>query len=210
MPTHTIFDNRRNMRALEVLATAIIDNIGPGLAAARSAADRLLESRKLTADERENIALIKWNTNRTATVLDLLSAFVSQQPTKLASLDIRKTLSELTSLLKRLLGEAVKLEMTCVPDLWPIFADVQVFERIVLNLAANARDAMPNGGTLCLDAKNMTAAECKMFCDNAIPAADFIVIDVTDTGNGISDDAIERIFEPFFSTKSGRGNGTGW
>jgi two-component system cell cycle sensor histidine kinase/response regulator CckA len=107
------------------------------------------------------------------------------------------------------LDEAVTLEILCAPDLWPIRADVEMFEKIVLSLAVNARDAMPSGGTLRLHATNIMAAECKKFRDNSVPAADYVAIEVTDTGTGIAADMIDRIFEPFFSTKSGRGNGTG-
>ncbi|HTK79887.1 MAG TPA: ATP-binding protein, partial [Rhizomicrobium sp.] len=113
-------------------------------------------------------------------------------------------------LLRRLLGEKVALEMVHGRDLWPVKADVSQLEQVVVNLAVNARDAMPKGGKLTVRTANVTADECKTFPYKPLPAADYVTIEVKDTGTGIPREIIDKIFEPFFTTKeTGKGTGLG-
>jgi two-component system, cell cycle sensor histidine kinase and response regulator CckA len=95
-------------------------------------------------------------------------------------------------------------------DLWPVKADISQFEQVIVNLAVNARDAMPGGGRLTLRTTNVAATECERFNAKGMPAADYVVVEVADTGTGIPQAIIEKIFEPFFSTKEvGKGTGLG-
>jgi two-component system cell cycle sensor histidine kinase/response regulator CckA len=113
-------------------------------------------------------------------------------------------------LLRRLIGEKVKLDLVHGRDLWPVKVDVSQFEQVVVNLAVNARDAMPDGGRLSVKTANVTTADAAQLAYKGMPAADYVRIDITDTGTGIPADIREKIFEPFFSTKEvGKGTGLG-
>ena len=113
-------------------------------------------------------------------------------------------------LLRRLIGEKVTLEVKHGRDLWPVKLDISQFEQVIVNLAVNARDAMPGGGRLQLRTANVTAAECGKFQAKGMPAADYVLVEVTDTGTGIPAKIVGKIFEPFFSTKEvGKGTGLG-
>jgi two-component system cell cycle sensor histidine kinase/response regulator CckA len=113
-------------------------------------------------------------------------------------------------LLRRLIGEKVKLDLVHGRDLWPVKVDVSQFEQVIVNLAVNARDAMPAGGTLTVRTGNVTTQEAERLSYKGMPAADYVRIDVTDTGTGIPADIVDKIFEPFFSTKEvGKGTGLG-
>jgi two-component system, cell cycle sensor histidine kinase and response regulator CckA len=125
-------------------------------------------------------------------------------------LDLGEALSDLGMLLKRLIGEKVTLSVVHGRDLWPVKVDISQFEQVIVNLAVNARDAMPDGGKLGVRTANVTAAECAKFGYKGLPIADYVQVEVSDTGTGISPDIIEKIFEPFFSTKEvGKGTGLG-
>jgi two-component system cell cycle sensor histidine kinase/response regulator CckA len=113
-------------------------------------------------------------------------------------------------LLRRLIGEKVKLDLVHGRDLWPVKVDVSQFEQVVVNLAVNARDAMPDGGKLTVRTGNVTAEEAAQLSHKGMPAADYVRIDISDTGTGIPADIVDKIFEPFFSTKEvGAGTGLG-
>jgi two-component system, cell cycle sensor histidine kinase and response regulator CckA len=113
-------------------------------------------------------------------------------------------------LLRRLIGEKVKLDLVHGRDLWPVKVDVSQFEQVIVNLAVNARDAMPDGGKLTVRTVNVTSEESGRLTYKGMPAADYVRIDVADTGTGIAADIVDKIFEPFFSTKEvGKGTGLG-
>jgi two-component system cell cycle sensor histidine kinase/response regulator CckA len=125
-------------------------------------------------------------------------------------MSLSDTLSELSMLLKRLLGERVELDLRHGRDLWPVKADVNQFEQVIVNLAVNARDAMPGGGKLAIRTSNIHADEAARLSVSGMPAADYVVVEVSDTGTGMSAEVMEKIFEPFFTTKEvGKGTGLG-
>jgi two-component system cell cycle sensor histidine kinase/response regulator CckA len=124
--------------------------------------------------------------------------------------DLGDALSDLTMLLRRLIGEKVKLDLVHGRDLWPVKVDVSQFEQVIVNLAVNARDAMPEGGRLSVRTANVTSQEAAQLAYKGMPPADYVRIDVGDTGTGIPADIVDKIFEPFFSTKEvGKGTGLG-
>jgi two-component system cell cycle sensor histidine kinase/response regulator CckA len=119
-------------------------------------------------------------------------------------------ISEISNLLKRLLGETVKLEVKHGRNLGPVRADPGQLEQVIVNLAVNARDAMPGGGVLTLQTYAVSAAEARRIDSDVLPAADYTVLSVSDTGSGIPRDILGKIFEPFFTTKEvGKGTGLG-
>jgi len=137
-------------------------------------------------------------------------AFSRKQTLRPQVIDLGEALSDLTIVLRRLIGEKVTLEVVHGRDLWPVKVDISQFEQVIVNLAVNARDAMPNGGRLHVRTTNVTAPECAQFHAKGMPAADYVLVEVADTGTGIPAKIVNKIFEPFFSTKEvGKGTGLG-
>jgi two-component system cell cycle sensor histidine kinase/response regulator CckA len=139
-----------------------------------------------------------------------LLAFSRKQTMRPVVLDLGEALSDLTVLLKRLIGENITLNVPQVRDLWPVKADVHQFEQVVINLAINARDAMPLGGTLTLRTGNVGAEESAAHQHQGMPLGEYVRVEVEDTGSGIAPEIIDKIFDPFYTTKDiGKGTGLG-
>jgi two-component system cell cycle sensor histidine kinase/response regulator CckA len=180
------------------------------LSAIMMATDFLLNAHKPTDPSFGDIMQIKQNANRAASLVRHLLAFSRKQTLRPQVLDIGEALSDLTMLLRRLIGEKVALDVVHGRDLWPVKVDISQFEQVVVNLAVNARDAMPNGGRLTVRTSNVSAQESVRFNAKGMPAADYVLVEVADTGVGIPPHIIGKIFEPFFSTKEvGKGTGLG-
>ena len=192
------------------LAGGIAHDFNNVLSAIMMATDFLLNAHKPTDPSFGDIMQIKQNANRAASLVRHLLAFSRRQTLRPQVLDFGETLSDLGMLLKRLLGEKVELVPVHGRDLWPVKADVSQVEQVIVNLAVNARDAMPNGGKLTVRTANVTAAEAGILPYKPLPAADYVMVEVSDTGTGIPKEIIEKIFEPFFTTKeTGKGTGLG-
>ncbi|HKU16128.1 MAG TPA: PAS domain-containing protein [Steroidobacteraceae bacterium] len=139
-----------------------------------------------------------------------LLAFARRQILDPVVLDLNRQLSGLTELMQRTLGESVEVHMVQAHDMWHTRVDAGQFENAILNLAINARDAMPEGGRLTVRTRNVYLDS--IFCSEhpEIEPGEFVSISVSDTGVGIEPDVLKRVFEPFFTTKeSGRGSGLG-
>jgi two-component system cell cycle sensor histidine kinase/response regulator CckA len=192
------------------LAGGIAHDFNNVLSAIMMANDFLLNAHKPTDPSFQDIMQIKQNATRAATLVRQLLAFSRRQTLRPQVLDLGDALSDLTMLLRRLIGEKVKLDLVHGRDLWPVKVDVSQFEQVVVNLAVNARDAMPDGGKLSVRTANVTADEATQLAYKGMPAAEYVRIDVSDTGTGIPADIVDKIFEPFFSTKEvGKGTGLG-
>jgi two-component system cell cycle sensor histidine kinase/response regulator CckA len=154
---------------------------------------------------------IKQNANRAASLVRQLLAFSRRQTLRPQVIQLGDVLSDLRMLLARLLGENVELQVVHGRDIWPVKVDLSQFEQVVVNLAVNARDAMPEGGRLYIRTSNVDAAMvAKRYSQREMPAADYVLLEVEDEGTGMSADVMEKIFEPFFSTKEvGKGTGLG-
>jgi two-component system cell cycle sensor histidine kinase/response regulator CckA len=192
------------------LAGGIAHDFNNVLSAIMMANDFLLNAHKPTDPSFQDIMQIKQNATRAATLVRQLLAFSRRQTLRPQVLDLGDALSDLTMLLRRLIGEKVKLDLVHGRDLWPVKVDVSQFEQVVVNLAVNARDAMPDGGKLTVRTANVTVDEAAQLTHKGMPAADYVRIDISDTGTGIPADIVDKIFEPFFSTKEvGKGTGLG-
>jgi two-component system cell cycle sensor histidine kinase/response regulator CckA len=192
------------------LAGGIAHDFNNVLSAIMMANDFLLNAHKPTDPSFQDIMQIKQNATRAATLVRQLLAFSRRQTLRPQVLDLGDALSDLTMLLRRLIGEKVKLDLVHGRDLWPVKVDVSQFEQVIVNLAVNARDAMPDGGKLTVRTVNMPAQDAEKLSYKGMPAADYVRIDVVDTGTGIPPDIVDKIFEPFFSTKEvGKGTGLG-
>jgi len=200
----------QKMDTVGQLAGGIAHDFNNVLSAIMMATDFLLNAHKPTDPSFGDIMQIKQNANRAASLVRHLLAFSRRQTLRPQVLDFGETLSDLGMLLKRLLGEKVELVPVHGRDLWPVKADVSQVEQVIVNLAVNARDAMPNGGKLTVRTANVTAEEAKTLPYKPLPPADYVMVEVSDTGTGIPKEIIEKIFEPFFTTKeTGKGTGLG-
>ena len=204
------FQQQQKMDSVGQLAGGIAHDFNNVLSAIMMATDFLLNAHKPTDPSFQDIMQIKQNANRAAALVRQLLAFSRKQTLRPQVLDLGETLSDLGMLLKRLIGEKVSLEIVHGRDLWPVKVDISQFEQVIVNLAVNARDAMPDGGKLTLRTGNVSAQECDSFAYKGMPRADYVLVEVSDTGTGIPTEIIEKIFEPFFTTKEvGKGTGLG-
>jgi PAS domain S-box-containing protein len=147
---------------------------------------------------------------RAATLTGRLLAFSRRQPLEPKIIDINKLLNQLSVFLKPSLGEAVQLEVVGAGGVWQVEADTAQLEAAILNLAVNARDAMPKGGQLTIEASNVFLDD--LYCSNnaEVRPGQYVQISVTDSGTGMAKDVMARAFEPFFTTKqTGQGTGLG-
>ncbi|MCP1781448.1 cell cycle histidine kinase CckA [Bradyrhizobium japonicum] len=200
----------QKMETVGQLAGGIAHDFNNVLSAIMMANDFLLNAHKPTDPSFQDIMQIKQNATRAATLVRQLLAFSRRQTLRPQVLDLGDALSDLAMLLRRLIGEKVKHETIHGRDLWPVKVDVSQFEQVIVNLAVNARDAMPDGGKLIIRTANVTAEEAAKLAYKGMPAANYVRIEVADTGTGIPADIRDKIFEPFFSTKEvGKGTGLG-
>lgn len=147
---------------------------------------------------------------RAASLTQRLLAFSRRQPLSPKPLDLDRLASGMSDLLQRTLGEHIRLEIVTSPGLWHVEADPNQLESAILNLALNARDAMPEGGELTIETANARLDEVYAASQAEVPPGQYVMIAVTDTGNGMPHEVRERVFEPFFTTKDvGKGTGLG-
>ncbi|MFC4175156.1 cell cycle histidine kinase CckA [Microvirga sp. GCM10011540] len=200
----------QKMNAVGQLAGGVAHDFNNVLQAIIGYSDLLLANHRPTDPSFQDIMQIKQNANRAASLVRQLLAFSRRQTLRPEVLNLNDRLYDLSMLLKRLLGERVELDLTHGRDLWFVQADVNQFEQVIVNLAVNARDAMPNGGKLAIRTANIGAAEAARLNVGGMPAGDYVKIEVSDTGTGMTPDIVEKIFEPFFTTKEvGKGTGLG-
>jgi two-component system cell cycle sensor histidine kinase/response regulator CckA len=198
------------MESVGQLAGGVAHDFNNVLTAIIGFSDLLLANHRPSDPSFQDIMNIKQNANRAAGLVRQLLAFSRRQTLRPQVLALGDVLSDLQILLTRLLGEKVKLQLVHGRDLWPIKADLNQFEQVIINLAVNGRDAMPGGGTMAIRTRNLAAAEVTAFGYHPLPAADYVLVEVEDTGTGIPPEVQAKIFEPFFSTKEvGKGTGLG-
>jgi two-component system, cell cycle sensor histidine kinase and response regulator CckA len=138
-----------------------------------------------------------------------LLAFSRQQVLRAAPLDVNELLSEMTGMLRRLIGEHIDVVLVLAPDLSPALADLGQLEQVVMNLVVNARDAMPGGGRVTIETNDVDLESCS-FHDEPVLPGPYVMLAITDTGTGMTPETQRRLFEPFFTTKeTGRGTGLG-
>src|SRR5690348_4763831 len=201
---------QQKMEAVGQLAGGIAHDFNNVLSAIMMATDFLLNAHRPTDPSFKDIMQIKQNANRAAALVRQLLAFSRKQTLRPQVLDLGEVLSDIGMLLKRLIGEKVTLEVVHGRDLWPVKADISQFEQVIVNLAVNARDAMPDGGKLTLRTANVEAKDSGSFGTKGMPSGDYALVEVSDSGTGIPPELIEKIFEPFFTTKDvGKGTGLG-
>lgn len=204
------FVQSQKMQAIGQLAGGIAHDFNNLLTAISGHCDLLLLRHKADDPAYADLIQIHQNANRAAALVGQLLAYSRKQTLKPERLDLGDVLSDLTHLLNRLVGERVSLRLGHGNGLQAIRADRRKLEQVLMNLVVNARDAMAEGGTIHIETEALTLRD-EMRRDRAVvPAGDYAVIRVSDTGCGIPADRLQKIFEPFYTTKkTGEGTGLG-
>jgi two-component system cell cycle sensor histidine kinase/response regulator CckA len=201
----------QKMNAVGTLAGGIAHDFNNVLTAILLSSDHLLLQARQSDSSFADLMEIKRNANRAAVLVRQLLAFSRKQTLRPAVINLTDAIGDLRMLVTRMLsGTKVKLEIDYGRDLWPVKTDLSQFEQVMVNLSVNARDAMPDGGTLTIRTRNVLAADVAEFNFRGLPAEDFVLVDVADAGTGIAPEIMDKIFEPFFTTKDiGKGTGLG-
>lgn len=204
------FVQSQKMQAIGQLAGGVAHDFNNLLTAISGYCDLLLLRHEATDTDYGDLMQIHQNANRAAALVGQLLAFSRKQTLKPEVLDMRETLPELSHLLNRLVGEKVTLSVRQESELSLIRADRRQLEQVVMNLVVNARDAMRKGGDIQIRTANLRLDAPWDRGRVRVPAGDYVQIDVADQGSGIDPDRLDKIFEPFYTTKrTGEGTGLG-
>jgi two-component system cell cycle sensor histidine kinase/response regulator CckA len=205
-------NQQQKMETIGRLAGNIAHDFNNLLGVITIATDFLLNAHKPTDPSFQDIMQIKQTANRAATLVRQLLAFSRKQTMRPQVVSLRDALEDLAIVvLRRLIGENVKLEVVHGRDIWPVKVDIAQFEQVIINLAVNARDAMPNGGKLTLRTSNVgTDDDSVRHVYKGMPFGEYVLVEVEDTGTGIAPEIKDKIFDPFYTTKEiGKGTGLG-
>ena len=200
----------QKMEAVGQLAGGVAHDFNNLLMVIQAHADRILGQLPQTDSCYADAVEIHNATTRAASLTRQLLAFSRKQILQPKVLDLGVVLTEIGKMLDRLLGSTITLHLQIEPVLGNVKVDRSQLDQAILNLAVNARDAMPDGGTLTIQAQNVDFSETQIWQHSSLPPGSYVVLEIGDTGVGIDPDAQSRIFEPFFTTKApGKGTGLG-
>ncbi len=198
------------MQSIGQLAGGVAHDFNNILTAIIGYCDLMLLRHQPGDSDYDDIQQIRTNSNRAASLTRQLLAFSRQQTLRPQILQLPDVVVEASSLLKRLLGEKVRLELSHGRGIGPVRADPGQLEQVIINLGVNARDAMPDGGVVVMRTQPITKAEVTAMRSDILPVDDYVLLCVEDSGTGISRENLTKIFEPFFTTKEvGKGTGLG-
>ena len=200
----------QKMDAIGRLAGGVAHDFNNLLMVISAYAELMLDS--LTAEHplRQNVGEIITAARRAADLTRQLLAFGRKQMQSLQLLDLNKVIHEINKMLPRLIGEDVQLLFVPAEDLGKVKADPVQIEQVLMNLAANARDAMPRGGKLTIETANLRLDQVYVERHSIVPPGDYVMLALTDSGEGIAPEHLAHIFEPFYTTKeAGKGTGLG-
>ncbi len=204
------FVQSQKMQAVGQLAGGVAHDFNNLLTAINGHCDLLLMRHDVADVEHGDLMQIRQNANRAAALVRQLLAFSRKQTLRPTVINLQDTLSELTHLLNRLLTDKVMLSISHGPDLLPVRVDERQMEQVIMNLVVNARDAMPRGGEVRITTRNLHLDQ-DLHRDRAVVLpGDYVVVEVADSGIGIPEGKLHKIFEPFYTTKQvGEGTGLG-
>ena len=200
----------QRMDAVGKLAGGVAHDFNNLLMVISANAEMTLDSLAQEHPLRRHVLEIQTASRRAAELTRQLLAFGRKQVPALQLLDLNHVIQEIVKMLPRLIGEDIELKFMPGEQLGMVKADPVQLEQIVMNLAANARDAMPRGGKLTIESSAVHLDEIYLRRHSMVPAGNYVLLSVSDTGDGISSQHINHIFEPFYSTKEeGKGTGLG-
>ncbi|WP_348540369.1 ATP-binding protein [Ruegeria sp. HKCCSP351] len=204
------FVQGQKMQAVGQLAGGVAHDFNNLLTAISGHCDLLLLRHDQNDPDYGDLVQINQNANRAAALVSQLLAFSRKQTLRPEVLDLRDTISDLIHLLNRLVGEKVQLTLSHDPVLKPVRADKRQLEQVLMNLVVNARDAMPDGGEIRIETSVLTLSQPLMRDRATVQPGDYVAVKVVDSGVGIPADKLQKIFEPFYTTKrTGEGTGLG-
>ena len=207
---HTQLVQSQKMEAIGVLAGGVAHDFNNLLTVIQGNSELALMKAGGEESLVKNIEQIRQAAERAVNLTGQLLLMSRRQPMEFADINVNEAVRNLLRMLERLIGEDVCVETELASDLWRVKGDSGNVEQVILNLAVNARDAMPQGGTLTVRTSNITLAEAEAKTSPEARPGQFVCLSVEDTGTGIEKSTADRIFEPFFSTKeAGRGTGLG-
>lgn len=198
----------QKMQAVGQLAGGIAHDFNNLLTAMIGFCDLLLQRHAPGDQSFTDIMQIKQNANRAANLVRQLLAFSRQQTLQPKILDITDCLTELSALLRRLIGSNIELKIKHTRDLGLVMVDQGQFEQVIINMVVNARDAMETGGEVTIKTTNVEVKKTRRQGHDEVPPGSYVLIEIIDDGVGIPVENLDRIFDPFFSTKA-LGSGTG-
>ena len=199
----------QKMQAIGQLSSGLAHDFNNMLTPIIGFADLLLTKMRPTDPSFQDVMSIKQNANRAAGLVRHLLAFSRKQTMQPKMYDLSESMADLGVLLKRVVGDKVDLSINYGRDLWPVMVDIHQLEQAIVNLASNARDAMPRGGKLLLSTSNISEEQSRDV-GHGLPTGEYVVVLSTDTGQGIAKAIVDKIWDPFFTTKEvGKGTGLG-
>jgi len=204
----TQFAQSQKMQAVGQLAGGIAHDFNNLLTVINGYAELLLQRHQPGDPSFADLNDIRNTGLRAASLVRQLLAFSRQQTLDPQMLSLTDLVADWSVTLRRLIGDRVKLKVEHGRDLWPVMADPTQLGNALINLAVNARDAMPNGGQLTIRTANVSVEETMSLGHVLMPSGNYVTIEVEDTGIGIPKENLGKIFEPFFTTKE-KGHGTG-
>ncbi|WP_273760136.1 response regulator [Bartonella sp. ML70XJBT.G] len=200
----------QKMQAVGQLAGGIAHDFNNVLTAILMSCDLLLNTHRSSDPAHADLINIKNNANRAAALVQQLLAFSRKQTLRPEEVDFTDFLSDIRNLILPLLGNNIQLKIIHGRDLWSVEVDQASFQRVIMNLVINARDAMPNGGVVTIATNNITKQQSAEFDHVGCGIGEYVQLTISDTGTGISSAVQEKMFEPFFTTKEvGKGTGLG-
>lgn len=204
------FSQSSKMQAVGQLAGGVAHDFNNVLTAIIGFSDLLLTRHTPTDPSFQDIMNIKQNANRAANLVRQLLAFSRRQTLRPTVLLLDEAIGDMKILLERLLGERVRLEVKITRDLGHVKVDLNQLEQVIMNLSVNARDAMPEGGLLTLETGQLTHVDGDELGGGIMPAGKYVYFAVRDEGTGMTQDVLDHIYDPFFTTKDiGKGTGLG-
>ncbi|MEM9059483.1 MAG: ATP-binding protein [Pseudomonadota bacterium] len=204
------FAQSQKMEAVGKLAGGVAHDFNNVLTAISGNCDLLLLRKDASHPDFNDLTQIKQNANRAVTLVRQLLAFSRKQTLQPKLLSVQDVVSDTLYLLDRLIGENITLSLDHGRSLGSVRADHQQLEQAIMNLVVNARDAMPEGGTIVISTQNKRLAELEKHVGVSVPPGDYVEISVSDSGTGIDMQVMDKVFDPFFTTKAvGEGTGLG-
>ncbi len=204
------FAQSQKMNAVGQLAGGVAHDFNNMLQAILGFTEILIGKHKSTDPDFHDLQQVRSNALRAAELVKQLLAFSRRQTLNPKVISIGDVISDLQNTLRRTIGPTIEIDVRHGRDLWPVRADGTQLVNVLINLAVNARDAMPGGGKLSVRTLNVSAADCARYSFEGFVPADYVLIEVEDTGTGMPPEVMDKIFEPFFTTKDvGKGTGLG-
>ncbi len=204
------YGRRKKWKLLAALAAGAAHDFKNALTVILGQSQLLMSEKDLSALQRSKLEHIQNATDKAHSLIVRLLAFSRKQELKPQALNLGAAVNAMKPMLTPLLGNSIQLVVLPEPNLGLCEVDANSLEQVIINLVINARDAMPNGGTVTVGTANLAVTEENAIRHAGVPQGDYILLTVTDSGTGMTEETRKHLFEPFFTTKdSGKGTGLG-